>query len=57
MPTKTKRQPNAYMIFVKKMRPKIVKENPDMSFTEIGKRLGELWRALTDDEKKKYVKT
>jgi hypothetical protein len=38
------------------MRPKIVKENPDMSFTEIGKRLGELWRALSDDEKKKYAK-
>ena len=56
MPTKTKRQPNAYMIFVKKMRPKIVKENPDMSFTEIGKRLGEMWRALSDDEKKKYAK-
>jgi hypothetical protein len=33
-----------------------VKENPDLSFTDIGKRLGEMWRALTDDEKKKYAK-
>ena len=53
---KPKRKPNAYMNFVKKIRPEVVKENPDLSFTDIGKRLGEMWRALTDDEKKKYVK-
>jgi hypothetical protein len=44
------------MNFVKKIRPEVVKENPDLSFTDIGKRLGEMWRALTDDEKKKYAK-
>ena len=53
---KPKRKPNAYMNFVKKMRPEVVKENPDLSFTDIGKRLGEMWRALTDEEKKKFVK-
>jgi ubiquitin len=53
---KPKRKPNAYMNFVKKMRPEVVKENPDLSFTDIGKRMGEMWRELTDDEKKKYVK-
>ena len=53
---KPKRKPNAYMNFVKKMRPTVVKENPDLTFTEIGAKLGELWRALTDDEKKKYAK-
>ena len=53
---KPKRKPNAYMNFVKKMRPEVVKENPDLSFTDIGKRMGEMWRALTDDEKKKYAK-
>jgi small subunit ribosomal protein S27Ae len=53
---KPKRKPNAYMNFVKKMRPEVVKENPDLSFTDIGKRMGEMWRALTDEEKKKFVK-
>jgi hypothetical protein len=54
--TKPKRKPNAYMNFVKKMRSVIVKENPDMGFTDIGKKMGEMWRELTDDEKKKYAK-
>jgi structure-specific recognition protein 1 len=53
--TKPKRKPNAYMNFVKKMRPKVVKDFPDLTFTEIGSKLGEMWRALTDDEKKKYA--
>ena len=50
------RKPNAYINFVKKNRPKVVKEFPDLSFTEIGSKLGEMWRAFSDDEKKKYVK-
>ena len=54
--TTTKRKPNSYMNFVKKMRPKVVKDFPDLKFTEIGSKLGEMWRALTDDEKKKYAK-
>ena len=44
--TKPKRKPNAYMNFVKKMRPKVVKDFPDLTFTEIGSKLGEMWRAL-----------
>lgn len=54
--TKPKRKLNAYMNFVKKMRSKVVKDFPKLSFTEIGSKLGEMWRALSDDEKKKYVK-
>jgi hypothetical protein len=53
---KPKRKPNAYMMFCKKMHPEITKENPDITFTETGKKLGEMWRALTDDEKKEYAK-
>ena len=53
---KPKRKPNAYMNFVKKMRPTVVKDYPDLTFTEIGSKLGEMWRALTEDEKKKYAK-
>ena len=54
--SKPKRKPNAYMNYVKKVRPEVVKENPDLSFTDIGKKLGEMWRALTDEEKKKFAK-
>ena len=53
---KPKRKPNAYMNFVKKIRPTVVKDYPDLTFTEIGAKLGEMWRALTEDEKKKYAK-
>ena len=54
--SKPKRKPNAYINFVKKNRPKVIEEFPDLSFTEIGSKLGEMWRALSDEEKKKYVK-
>ena len=37
---KPKRAPNAYMMFCKKTRPEITKENPDITFTETGKKLG-----------------
>ena len=45
---------NAYMNFVKKMRPIIVKDNPDMGFTDIGKELGRVWRSLSQEEKQAY---
>ena len=54
--SKSKRKPNAYINFVKKHRPEVIKDFPDLSFTEIGSKLGEMWRALSDEEKKKYVK-
>ena len=54
--SKPKRKPNAYINFVKKHRPEVIKDFPDLSFTEIGSKLGEMWRALSDEEKKKYVK-
>ena len=52
--SKPKRKPNAYINFVKKHRPEVIKDFPDLSFTEIGSKLGEMWRALSDEEKKKY---
>lgn len=45
-----------YMKFCKKTRPKIVKEKPTLSFTEIGQELGSRWRALGDAEKAKFSK-
>jgi hypothetical protein len=54
--SKKKREPGPYMVFCKKTRPKVVAENPDLSFGQVGKKLGEMWRELSDEEKKKYVK-
>lgn len=51
---KPKRAPGPYMIFCKEERPKIVKANPNMSFGEVGKALGEKWRGMSDAQKAKY---
>lgn len=51
-----KKKLSPYMKFCKKTRPKIVKEKPQLSFTEIGKELGSRWRALSEAEKAKFSK-
>jgi len=49
-----KRGLSAFMFFSKETRPKIVAENPDMKFGQIGKTIGEMWRAMDDEQKKPY---
>jgi hypothetical protein len=44
-----------YMLFVKAERPKLVAANPQLAFGEVGRKLGEKWRALTEAQKSKYV--
>jgi len=29
-------------------------ENPDMKLTDVSKKIGELWKALSEDDKKPY---
>jgi hypothetical protein len=60
---KAKKDPNApkkglgpFFIFSKEMRPTIKAENPDMQATDMGRKLGELFRALTPEVKEKYEK-
>ena len=36
------------------MRPKVVAENKDLSFGEVGKELGARWRALSDAKKEEW---
>jgi hypothetical protein len=43
-----------YMMFCKETRQKVVAENPTYSVAQIGKTLGENWRAMTEKEKDKY---
>ena len=36
-------------------RPDIRKENPDITFGDCGKQIGEEWRAMPDDVKAPYI--
>ena len=42
------------MLFSQEKRPGVKTSNPDLTFGGIGKKLGEMWRALSDAEKEKY---
>ena len=47
---------NAYMMFVKDKRASVVAAHPNLKITEVSKKLGELWRALSDNKKETYKK-
>jgi hypothetical protein len=49
-----KRASGAYVFFTNEMRPLILEEYPGIKFVELGKVLGERWRALTPEQKKKF---
>ena len=49
-----KQQRSPYMKFCKQTRAKIVEENPKLTFGEVGRKMGEMWREMSDDEKKKF---
>lgn len=50
---KVKRASSPYIIFCTEKRPEVKAQNPEASFGELGKILGQLWGAL--DEKAKAV--
>jgi hypothetical protein len=51
---RSKKPLTPYMLFVQKARPQLVKERPELKFSEMGKELGAMWRDLPDEEKAKY---
>jgi LSD1 subclass zinc finger protein len=53
-PSAPKRASNAYMIFCKEKRAELKANRPDLPFGQLGKRLGEMWRSMTADEKRPY---
>jgi len=53
-PAAPKRASGAYVFFTNEMRPKVLTEYPGIKFVDLGKVLGERWRALTPEEKKRY---
>jgi len=53
-PNAPKRSSGAYVFFTNEMRPVITQQFPNIKFVEMGRVLGERWRALTPEEKKKF---
>jgi len=53
-PDAPKRASGAYVFFTNEMRPIIMKEFPGIKFVDMGRILGERWRALSTDEKTKH---
>lgn len=49
-----KRARGSYVLFTGVARPQIMKEFPGIKFTDLGHIMGERWRALSPDEKKKF---
>jgi len=55
-PNAPKKGMSAFMLFSNDQRNKIKADNPELSFGEIGRKVGEAWKALTDKQKQVYVK-
>jgi len=53
-PNRPKRAMSSFMFFANDRRKDLRKEFPELKITEIGKKLGLLWKTLTPDDKKKY---
>lgn len=51
-PNKPKKSMSSFMYFANDKRPSVREKYPDLKMTDIGKKLSELWRAITPDEKK-----
>ncbi|CAI7677147.1 Non-histone chromosomal protein 6 [Penicillium manginii] len=53
-PNAPKRGLSAYMFFANDNRDKVREENPGITFGQVGKMLGDKWKALTETERKPY---
>ena len=49
-----KKPKSAYLIFSQEVRQKVLDENPGIKFGEVGKKIGGMWKALTEEEKAPY---
>ncbi|EAY08175.1 HMG box family protein [Trichomonas vaginalis G3] len=44
-----------YIFFCQEKRPQVKEENPGIAFGDIAKKLGEMWKNLSEEEKKPYM--
>ncbi|KAF2457904.1 non-histone chromosomal protein 6 [Lineolata rhizophorae] len=53
-PNAPKRGLSAYMFFANEQREKVREDNPGIKFGDVGKILGEKWKALSDKQRAPY---
>ncbi|KAG7292318.1 High mobility group nhp1 [Staphylotrichum longicolle] len=53
-PNAPKRGLSAYMFFANEQRENVREENPGVSFGEVGKLLGQRWKALSEKQRAPY---
>lgn len=53
-PNAPKKPATGYIRFSQEKRSKVKEENPELKGTEVMKKLGEMWKALSDKKKEKY---
>ncbi|KAL4785689.1 high mobility group box domain-containing protein [Aspergillus varians] len=53
-PNAPKRGLSAYMFFANDNREKVREDNPGITFGQVGKMLGEKWKALSEKDRKPY---
>jgi hypothetical protein len=53
-PNAPKRGLSAYMFFANENRERVKEENPGVSFGQVGRLLGERWKALSDTDRAPY---
>ena len=51
-----KKPVSSFVLFSSDKRPEIKKEHPTITFADLSRKLGELWKAADSDEKEKYAK-
>merc|ERR1712000_712441 len=54
-PNAPKRPASAYFLYIADVREDVVEEIGKSDIAAIGKKMGEMWRSLSDEEKSKYV--
>jgi len=55
-PNAPKRPRNAFMIFAADKRPEIREAEPELKFTDVGRRLGELWAVEKNSKSEEFIK-
>ncbi|KAI7860664.1 hypothetical protein BDC45DRAFT_1805 [Circinella umbellata] len=50
-----KRPPNAYLLFNRDIRRRLLEESPKMTVAEISKEIGERWKRLDPESRQKYM--
>eukprot|EP00474_Spongospora_subterranea_P008550 CRZ09008.1 hypothetical protein [Spongospora subterranea] len=56
-PNRVKKAPSAFLLFSQAMRPILKEQNPGLSFGDMGRLLGQVWKAASIDERVPFQKT